>query len=149
VLIDDDGQAYIFWGNAQCYYAKLKENMIELDGPIHRVDLPDFSEGSWISKRNGWYYLLYAYQFPEKIAYAMSRNIDGPWVFKGIINEVAGNSATNSPALLDFKGKTYFIYHNGALPTGGSYRRSVCIDYLTYNPDGTIQRVMMTSEGVK
>ncbi len=148
VLIDDDGQAYIFWGNAVCYFAKLKANMIELDGPIQIVKLPGFEEGSWISKRNGWYYLSYAYQYPEKIAYAMSENINGPWQFKGILNEVAGNSATNSPAILEFKGKSYFIYHNGALPTGGSFRRSVCIDYLYYNPDSTLKRVVMTSEGV-
>jgi beta-xylosidase len=149
VIIDDDGQAYIFWGNAQCYFAKLKKNMTELDGPIHTVQLPDFIEGSWISKRKGWYYLSYAYQFPEKIAYAMSRNINGPWQFKGILNEVAFNSVTNSPAIIDFKGQSYFIYHNGALPTGGSYRRSVCIDYLYYNSDGTIKPVAMTSSGVK
>jgi beta-xylosidase len=148
ILIDDDGQAYIFWGNAMCYYARLKKNMIELDGPIHVVTLPDFSEGSWISKRNGWYYLSYAYQYPEKIGYAMSRHIEGPWAFKGILNEIAGNSVTNSPAIIDFKGKSYFIYHNGGLPGGGSYRRSVCIDYLFYNPDGTMKRVVMTSEGV-
>lgn len=149
VLIDDDGQAYLFWGNKLCYYAKLKENMIELDGPIRTVTLPDFTEGSFLTKRNGRYYLLYAYGYPEKIGYAMSDSIDGPWIFKGIINEIAGNCATNSPALLDFKGKSYFIYHNGSLPEGGSYRRSVCIDYLYYNTDGTIKRVVMSSEGVK
>jgi beta-xylosidase len=148
VLIDDDGQAYLFWGNSQCYYARLKKNMIELDGPIHTVQLPGFTEGSWISKRNGWYYLSYAYQYPEKVAYAISRDINGPWQFKGILNEIAGNSVTNSPAIIDFKGQSYFIYHNGAMPNGGSYRRSVCIDYLYYNPDGTMKRVVMTSEGV-
>jgi len=149
VLIDDDGQAYIFWGNGVCYYAKLKSNMIELDGSIRTVQLPDFMEGAWISKRNGWYYLSYAYQFPEKIGYAMSRSIDGPWEFKGILSEIAGNCLTNSPAIIDFKGESYFIYHNGALPDGGSYRRSACIDYLYYNPDGTMKRVIMTSEGVR
>jgi hypothetical protein len=149
VLIDDDGQAWLFWGNSICYYAKLKRNMIELDGPIKRVSLPGFAEGAWIHKRNGWYYLTYAYQFPEKIAYAMSRSIDGPWIFKGLLNELAGNCQTNSPAILDFKGQSYFIYHNGGLPAGGSYRRSVCIDYLYYNPDGTMKRVIMTSDGVQ
>jgi hypothetical protein len=148
VLIDDDGQAYIFWGNARCYYARLKKNMIELDGPIRSIPLPGFSEGSWISKRNGWYYLSYAYGFPEKIAYVMSRNIDGPWIFKGILNEIAGNSVTNSPAILDFKGRTYFIYHNGGLHGGGSFRRSVCIDYMYYNNDGTMKTIVMTSAGV-
>jgi hypothetical protein len=149
VLIDDDGQAYLFWGNTQCYYVKLKENMKEPDGPIQKVTLPEFSEGAWIYKRNGWYYLLYGYDFPEKVAYAMSRSIHGAWEFKGIINEIAGNCKTNSPAILDFNGNTYFIYHNGGLPEGGSHRRSVCIDHLYFNDDGTIKKIVMTSEGVQ
>jgi beta-xylosidase len=150
VLIDDDGQAYLFWGNTKCHYAKLKENMIELDGPINTIELPSFTEAPWIHKRNGWYYLSYASQFPEKISYARSRSINGPWAFKGILNEVAGNSNTNHQSIIDFKGKSYFIYHNGSIPTyGGSFRRSVCIDYLYYNKDGTIKRIVMTTEGVK
>jgi beta-xylosidase len=150
VYIDDDGQAYMFWGNTQCYYIKLKANMTEQDGPIQKVSLPNFTEAPWIHKRNGWYYLSYAYQFPEKIAYAMSRKITGPWVFKGILNEVAGNSNTNHQSIIDFKGKSYFIYHNGSIPTdGGSFRRSVCIDRLYYNADGTMKRIIMTTEGLK
>ncbi len=150
VIIDDDGQAYIFWGNTVCHYAKLKENMIELDGPIQTIDLPNYTEAPWIHKKNDWYYLSYAYQFPEKIAYAMSKSITGPWEFKGILNEIAGNSNTNHQSIIEFKGKDYFIYHNGSIqPNGGSFRRSVCIDYLFYNPDGTIKRINMTSEGIQ
>ena len=74
VFIDDDGQAYLIWGNTQCYYAKLKENMTELDGPIVPVDLPRFTEAPWIHKRGEWYYLSYASEFPEKICYAMSKS---------------------------------------------------------------------------
>jgi len=150
VIIDDDGQAYLFWGNGQCYYAKLKKNMIELDGEIKTITLVNYTEAPWIHKHNGWYYLSYAAGFPEKIDYAMSKNINGPWKFKGILNELAGNSNTNHQAIIDFKGKSYFIYHNGGLNgNGGSFRRSVCIDYLYYNLDGTIRRIVMTTEGVK
>ena len=124
--------------------------MTELDGPVNTIELPNFTEAPWIHKRNGWYYLSYAYQFPEKIAYAMSRKIEGPWQFRGILNEVAGNSNTNHQSIIDFKGQSYFIYHNGSLPTnGGSFRRSVCIDYLYYNKDGTIKRIVMTTEGIR
>ncbi|SDL41081.1 Glycosyl hydrolases family 43 [Pedobacter sp. ok626] len=149
VIIDDDGQAYLFWGNTKCYYAKLKKNMIELDGPIKTVDIPEFTEAPWVHKRKGWYYLSYASQFPEKIVYAMSKNINGPWTYKGILNEIAGNSNTNHQAIIDFKGKSYFIYHNGSINNdGGSFRRSVCIDYLYYHKDGSMKRVVMTTEGV-
>lgn len=150
VYVDHDGQAYLYWGNTVCHYAKLKDNMIELDGPIHTVDLPNFTEAPYIHKKGDWYYLSYAYQFPEKIAYAMSKSITGPWEYKGILNEVAGNSNTNHQSIIEFKGKDYFIYHNGSIPThGGSFRRSVCVDRLYYNPDGTLKRVIMTSEGIQ
>ncbi|MDB5190721.1 MAG: glycoside hydrolase [Segetibacter sp.] len=150
VIIDDKGQAYLIWGNTKCYYAKLKENMTELDGPIKLFNLPRFTEAPWIHKRKDWYYLSYASEFPEKIVYAMSRHIEGPWEYKGILNEIAGNSNTNHQAIIDYKGKSYFIYHNGSINTeGGSFRRSVCIDYLKYNRDGTMKPVQMTTEGVK
>lgn len=150
VWIDDDGQAYLFWGNTACYYAKLKDNMIELDdGPINTVDVPDFTEAPWIHKYSDRYYLSYASGFPEKIVYAVSKSIHGPWEFKGVLNEIAGNSNTNHQSIIRFKDNNYFIYHNGAVNTeGGSYRRSVCIDRLYYNGDGTIKRIAMTSEGL-
>lgn len=149
VYIDDNGEAYIFWGNVICYYAKLKDNLTELDGDIQTIDLPYFTEAPYIHKKGDWYYLTYAYQFPEKTAYAMSKSLTGPWEFKGLLNEVAGNCNTNHQSIIEYKDKDYFIYHNGSIPTAGSsYRRSVCIDYLHYNEDGTLKRVVMTSEGI-
>jgi Beta-xylosidase len=149
VFVDTDDQAYLIWGNSQCYSAKLKKNMTELDGPIVPINLPRFTEAPWIHERGGWYYLSYASEFPEKICYAMSKSINGPWEYKGILNELAGNSNTNHQSIIEFKGQWYFVYHNGGADVhGGSFRRSVCIDKLFYNSDGTIKRVQMTSEGV-
>ena len=148
-FIDEDGQAYLFWGNTNCHYVKLKDNMVEMDGPIQSINLPHFTEAPWVHKKGDWYYLTYAYEFPEKIAYAMSKNINGPWEFKGILNELAGNCNTNHQSIIEFKGKDYFIYHTGgSQPDGGSFRRTVCIDDLYYNEDGTLKRVVMSSEGV-
>lgn len=152
VFIDDDGTAWIFWGNRECYYAKLKDNMIEIDGEVKKVDFEGFSftEAPWIHKYEGKYYLTYATEFPEKIAYAMADKIEGPYEYKGILNEIAGNSNTNHQAILEYKGKWYFIYHNGGINTnGGSGSRSVCIDRLYYNSDKTLKRVIMTTEGIE
>ena len=150
VWIDDDGQAYLFWGNTQCYYAKLKKNMIELDGPIMPIKLPRFTEAPWIHKNGEWYYLTFASEFPEKICYAMSKSINGPWEYKGILNEIAGNSNTNHQSIVQFNGEWYFIYHNGSInPNGCGFRRSICADKLYYNEDGTIKRIVMTTEGVQ
>lgn len=151
IFIDDDGQAWIFWGNRECYYAKLKDNMIEIDGEVKLLEFKDFrfTEAPWAHKYKGKYYLTYATEFPEKIAYAIADHIEGPYEYKGILNEIAGNSNTNHQAIVEFKNQWYFIYHNGAINTGGgSYSRSVCIDSLHYNSDGTMKRMVMTTEGV-
>lgn len=161
VFIENDGQAYIFWGcYGSCFYAKLKDNMVELDSPAMQVriesmldeqgfiDLEGFWASAWVHKHDDWYYLSYSSGGPAKIMYAMSKNINGPWIYKGLLNEVPGNVANNHQAIIDYKGKNYFFYYNGVLPNGGNFSRSVCVDYLYYNPDGTMKKVWMTTEGV-
>jgi beta-xylosidase len=69
VFIDDDGQAYLYWGNTVLKYAKLKANMTELDGPIHTVGMDRFTEAPYLHKHNGTYYLSYSRDFPEETAY--------------------------------------------------------------------------------
>lgn len=147
VLIDDD-QAYLFWGNTKCRYAKLKDNMTELDGPIVDVDLPRFTEAPWLHKHAGRYYLSYAYEYPEKIAYATADRITGPWTFSGVINELIPNSPTNHQSIIQFKGEWYFFYHTAALPGGGPFRRSVAAERLVHRPDGSIEPVTQTAEGL-
>jgi beta-xylosidase len=148
VFIDDNGQAYLFWGNGSCKWAKLKKNMIELQDSIHTFKPQNYTEAPWIYKRNGLYYLVYAANFPETIEYCTAKSIEGPWDYRGVIQDRVKNSSTTHPGIIDYKGKSYFFYHNGVLPTGGNFRRSVCLDYLYYNPDGTIQKVVQTIEGV-
>ena len=151
VFIDDDGQAYIFWGNRYCYYAKLKENMIEIDGEITKLEFDQrwpFTEAAWVHKANGKYYLTYATGWPEKMAYAMADSIHGPWEFKGLVSECASNCNTTHPAIVEHKGKTYMFTHNGTLPQGTSYSRSVTVEEVKYNPDGTMQKCDMTTEGI-
>jgi len=149
VLIDGDGSAHIYWGKNVCYHARLSKDLTSIESAIEAIDLPKFEEGAHIHRRSDPYYLSYGCGYPEKVAYAVSRTPDGPWTFKGILNELAGNCATNRPCIIQYKNTWYFIYHNGGLPDGGSHRRSVCIDYLYYNDDGTMKRVVMTSEGVR
>lgn len=152
IFVDDDGTPYIFWGNSQCYYAKLKDNMIEIDGEIKRLNFEgfNFTEAPWVHKRKNTYYLTYATGFPEKIAYATAKNINGPFEYKGILNEIAGNSNTNHQAVVEYKGEWLFIYHNGALQNGGSgYSRSVCVDKIEYTKGGGIKTVAMTTKGVE
>lgn len=156
VFIDDDDQAWLYWGNGAVWCCKLNDDMISYDASygIKTIEIdgsPDFvyTEAPWMHKVGDTYYLSYAAGFPEYIQYAISDSPDGPFEYQGIINEVAGNSNTNHQAILEYKDQWYFIYHNGAHQTGGgSYSRSVCIDTLAYDQDGKIIPIKMTTKGV-
>ena len=142
------GDYYIIWGNKECYYAKLKDNMTEIDGEIHQIDVPRFTEAPWMHKYNGKYYLTYASEWPEKIAYAVADNIGGPYTPMGIISEIAGNSNTTHPAIVQFKNKWLFFSHNGGLPNGTSYSRSIIAEPMSYDSEGRIRSIPATAEGV-
>ncbi|MHA7964850.1 family 43 glycosylhydrolase [Paenibacillus sp. CAU 1782] len=173
VFIDDDGQAYLYWGNGKLHYALLNEDMIsfkDLNGdgritegadiftnvPINGLTGGIFSEAPWLYKKNGKYYLVFAQALPQKVAYATSDSPVGPWQYQGVIlgpnlepNGGSGtiSSDTSHPAVVEFKGQSYLFYHNAALPTGGQTRRSVSVEAIYYNEDGGIQPAQITSTG--
>jgi beta-xylosidase len=148
VLVDLHGTPHLVWGNGRCYTTQLTADLRRLAGPISTIELPAFVEGAHLHRREDRCYLSYGCGIPERVAYAMSRSPAGPWTFAGLLNEVAGNCETNRPCTLEFDGEWYFVYHNGALPGGDSHHRSVCIDHLRYRPDGTIEPIVMTSQGL-
>ena len=147
IFVDDDGTPYIIWGNRECYYARLKDNMVEIDGPIRRIHVPDFTEAAWLHKYQGRYYLTYASQWPEKIAYAVADQIGGPYRPMGIISEIAGNSNTTHPAIVEHRGQWLFFSHNGGLPQGTSYSRSIIVEPLRYDANGAILPIPPTAQG--
>jgi arabinoxylan arabinofuranohydrolase len=83
----------------------------------------------------------------ENIRYSTSSGPTGPWEYRGMIMPPEGASWTNHPGVADYKGNSYFVYHNAALPGGGNGQRSVCVEQLEYNADGTIPEITMTEEG--
>lgn len=156
VMIDDDGQAYLCWGNPLCYLVKLKPNMTETDGAIKQITPPNYAEGPWLYKRNNLYYLAYPAFVPgvgsEQICYATATNVNGPWTYRGVLSGTAKNSYTIHPGIVEYKGQNYFFYHNATLTLNGqgpaTGRRSVCVEYLCYNTDGTIKPILQTSAGI-
>ena len=146
VLIDDDGQAYMYWGNPYIYYIKLNEDMVSYSGEIMQDDTtPDnYQEGPWVWKRNGLYYLAYASTCcPEGIGYAMSTKPYGAWEYKGMIIDASEKSRGNHPGIIEYKGKSYVFGHSYDVLkqiTPKFYeRRSVDMDEMIYNADGTIE----------
>ncbi len=149
VFIDDDGQAYLYWGHQPpTFYVKLNADMISYSGSIVQLTKPQtYEEGPWFYKRNSHYYLAFASTCcPEGIGYAMSDSATGPWTYKGSIMDGSPNSSGNHPGIIDYKGNSYVFgfdyFLNNNLTNGVHHeRRSVCVDKLTYAADGTIAKL--------
>jgi arabinoxylan arabinofuranohydrolase len=147
VFVDDDGQPYFYYGGGDiCKGGKLKDNMMEIEGEMKAMQgLTDFHEATWVHKRNGIYYLSYADNNPtggNQMRYATSSNPLGPWTSRGVYIDPTGSS-TDHGSIVEYKGQWYAFYHNSIL-SGNDWLRSVCVDSLYYNNDGTIQKVIQT-----
>jgi len=157
VFTDDDGTTWIAWGNRQAYIAKLKSNMIELDGSIREITPPHFEEGPWLHKRGKFYYLTYASldratHRDERISYATATSLDGPWTYRGELTGSGKYSFTIHPGIAQYKGDWYIFLHNASLAigdlNGAIGRRAVTVERLEYNPDGTLKPVVQTEVGI-
>ena len=147
VYTDDDGQAYMYWGNPHTFWAKLGEDMISLTSEVTKLPhIPNYQEGPWFYKRNGHYYLGFASTCcPEALGYAMSDSPTGPWEWKGYIMQPTQRDRGNHPGICDYKGHSYVFGQNYDLMHLDTFvhheRRSVSATEITYHADGTIQEV--------
>ena len=162
VFIDDDGQAYLMFGNPTCYYVKLNEDMLSYSGSVQKFDMnpsafgpsdertSSYGEGPWLYKRNNLYYLMYASFYGsdggESLSYSTAPSPTGPWTYGGQVMKTH-NCFTNHPGTIDYKGKSYLFYHDASLPGGGTFERSVCVDEFEYNADGSIPTISPTKSG--
>ncbi|HWZ15860.1 MAG TPA: family 43 glycosylhydrolase [Mucilaginibacter sp.] len=151
----DDGQAYFYYGGGnRCAGAKLKNNMSELAQPLVFMEgLKDFHEATWVFKRNGIYYLTYADNHKvngkgaNRLNYATSKSPLGPWIYGGVYLDTTGCD-TSHGSVVEYKGQWYAFYHNDVLSGRGNLR-SVCVDKLYFNADGTIKMVVQTGKTSK
>ena len=170
-FVDDDGKAYLYFGgngDTMARAVRLNDDMTSAQFPgimmkaskdgKEATAMPFFFEASYMHKHNGKYYFSYSANFPDRgasIDYAIGDSPLGPFEWKGaILPNWADNSWNNNPhSIVDFRGKTYIVYHSRLLSNrqghNNVFERSVCIDELKYNDDGTIVKVVPTHEGPK
>lgn len=157
VFIDDDGQAYFYWGQLFGHGAKLKEDMMTLDenSIVYNLVTEEkhfFHEGSSVRKRGDIYYYVFADMErgkPSSLGYAISKSPLGPFEYKGIIIDNDGsdpNVWNNHGSIEEFNGQWYVFYHRSSR-NEQAFRR-LCIEPITFNEDGTINEVKMTSQGI-
>ena len=144
VFVDDDGKAYFYYGGGgKCYGAQLADDMVSLAGPLQVMQgLDDFHEAAWVHKYNGRYYLSYAdnNEGANRLRYAIGDTPLGPWRSMGVFLGPQ-SCAMSHGSIVQFRGQWYVLYHCSDLSNGENALRSICIDPLYYNPDGSIQLV--------
>lgn len=165
VFIDDDGQAYLYFGGANpenSRVIKLKSNMIEVDGFAEKLNAPGFFEASFVHKHNGKYYFSYSGHYfnkPSNIDYVTSINPMKGFANAGIVmkNPPNNDGFNHHHSIFKFKGNWYIAYHNRELAikngidsiTAREFMRSICVDKLYYNPNGSIKEVQFTKNGLQ
>ncbi len=149
---DVNGDGKITFGTQASGADSTKADVIEKS----TANLGVYTEAPWIYRRKdaqgnstGPYYFFYAYDWREQMAYATTDDLmNGTFTFGKILMPPTATSNTNHMAVFDFKGKTYFVYHNGSVRGGSGYRRTACITEMHFNEDGSIQEIPETAIGI-
>lgn len=158
VFIDDDGQAYIYFGgngdqNVRC--AKLNRDMISLGGEVIKMYATNFFEAAWVFKRQGRYYFSYSAtpRAHMRIDYMTSDNPTNGFIYRGTVaDQPPINDNNNHAAQFEFKGRWYHVCHNrvvakqAGIPT--AFRRNLAIEEFSFDADGLIKKVTFTTNGV-
>ena len=164
---DGEEHRYLAWGNSKLYICELNEDMVSVkdydgDGEItfkndvRAKTVPtSYTEAPWIYRRQdengkyyGDYYLFYAYGWREQMAYATTSDLmENKFTFQDVIMKPSVTSNTNHMAVVDFLGKTWFIYHTGSLPAGSGFRRVAHIAEVKFYSDGTLAYIEETAAG--
>jgi len=157
VFIDDDGQAYYFWGQFSLKGARMNSDMKTLDAKSIKDSIITekehfFHEGSFMFKREGIYYLVFAdisrQDRPTCLGYATSDSPLGVFTYRGVIIDNAGSDPSawnNHGSVAQFNGQWYVFYHR---PTHNcAMMRKACVEPISFCEDGSIPEVPMTSQG--
>lgn len=157
VFQDDDGQIYYIWGQFSLKMAKMNTSMksLELESiqdSILTENEHHFHEGAFMAKRDSTYYLIYTDisrgDIPTCIGYATSTSPLGPYEYGGVIidnNHCNPGNWNNHGSIAKFDDQWYVFYHRST--HGCRTMRKACVEPITFNPDGSIPEVEMTSQG--
>jgi arabinoxylan arabinofuranohydrolase len=167
-FIDDDGQAYLYWGSSdsglsiegRCLAVKLNKDMTSFSDVPKDVTPPYYFEAPYMLKKDGTYYLMYSFgktwDKTYQVRYATGKTPFGPWT-EGMVRPIlvanekeARIMSTGHNTMLEYKGKYYIVYHR--FNTLGKYEisaklRQIAIDELVITPDGQMQHVIATNKG--
>lgn len=157
IFIDQDGEAYLYWGQLFSHGVKLGKDMVTLDREQIANNLVTetehfFHEGSSMRRIGDTYYYVYADMErgkPTSLGYSTSSSPLGPFTYRGIIIDNDGcdpASWNNHGSIEYFNGQWYVFYHRCS--RGVQLHRRLCVEKISIMPDGSIPEVKMTSQGL-
>ncbi|WP_063798490.1 RICIN domain-containing protein [Nocardia sp. NRRL S-836] len=150
IFTDDDGSSYLYFGTRTPKVVKLGADMVSTSGAIADVGLTGatkYGEAPHLHKIGSTYYFSYSTGWPGQIHYATGTSPLGPFTYRGVLLDYT-NISTNHHSLFQYQGQWYVAYHRNAREGGGSLKRSVAMDRVVHNADGTITTVKQTVGGV-
>jgi len=151
VFIDDDGSAYLYFGQGNCNVVKLNEDMTSFDpAQVKTITPAGYNEGAFMLKRKGLYYLMWS-SFDTRdprycVNYATGPSPTGPFtpannnpILKqsGIVKAAGHHSVVQVPG----KDEWFIAYHRFHIPNGNGYHREVCLSPMRFESDGSIRAV--------
>jgi beta-xylosidase len=148
VFVDDDGAAYLYWGQGRCKATRLKDDMISFDpDAVRDITPPGYNEGPFVHRREGKYYLSWS-EFDTRdprysVAYGVADSPLGPFrkAENGPILQQRGEvkgAGHHSIAKLPDRDQWVIAYHRFRIPDGDGYHRETCLSPLRYGKDGSL-----------
>ncbi|MFD1146797.1 RICIN domain-containing protein [Saccharothrix hoggarensis] len=150
IFTDGDGSSYMYFGTRTPKVVRLGADMVSTAGPITDVRVTGstvYGEAPHLHKVGGTYYFTYSTGWPGQIHYATGTSPLGPFTYRGVVLDYV-NVSTNHQSIVQYQGEWYIAYHKNARAGGGDFKRSVVMDRLHHNADGTIRTVTQTAGGV-
>lgn len=162
-FIDDNGQAYLYWGsgyqwkNGHCLVAKLNPDMISFNGDFKDITPPNYFEAPYMLKYENTYHLMYSQGKCTDTSYKVRSVVfDAPMgkaqeeteqkiLFSHVSNGVIG---PGHHTVLKISNKYYILYHRINPSLSGELYRQICMDQLTFNEKGEMLPVTPSNLGI-
>lgn len=161
-FVDDDGQAYLYFGGGDdggqnARVVRLNDDMVSIkDASATTIPTTAFFEASFMHKHDGTYFFSYSSDFSSEhgaaLEYLTSNDPMTGFTYKGkfLPNHNINNGNNNHGSIVDFKDKTYLFYHarklQQELGVDKVNNRSVAVQEITYGAGGVLNQVQMSTE---
>ena len=160
---DDSGKITMIWGTfGELRGVELTPDMRSLKGNVRTLTgATGFFEAPWLLERNGTYYLFYAANnrkggieagcsptlYHACIAWATADSPLGEWHYQGVMLPPV-SSTTSHPGIVQYHNDWWLFYHTADGKNGGTFRRSVARDKLTWDDSVSPATPMVTSTSI-